>query len=113
MMAVGVLLGIGLVAVLSATSPMGNPTRYMIKQLSAVGVGLIGLVLVTSLNYQIFRSHPGVLYTLTVGLLGIVLVIGRRIHGAKSWIVFGPLSFEPVEFARIGFIVALAAILDR
>lgn len=113
MAAVGLLLGVGLVAVLSATSPMGNPARYMIKQLSAVGIGMACLLLMSGLNYQLFRSYPGVLYTLTAGILMAVLVVGRRIHGAKSWIVFGPVSFEPVEFARIGFIVVLAALLDR
>ncbi|MFA5974988.1 MAG: FtsW/RodA/SpoVE family cell cycle protein [Elusimicrobiota bacterium] len=113
MAAVGALLAIGLVVVLSATSPMGNPARYMIKQLTAVSVGMIGLVLLTSLNYQIFRSHPWILYALTLVALLSVLLVGRRIHGAKSWIVFGPVSVEPVEFARIGFILVLAAILDQ
>ncbi len=44
--------------------------------------------------------------------LGVWFSAGR-IHGAKSWIVLGPLSFEPVEIARIGFIVVIAALLDH
>jgi rod shape determining protein RodA len=54
-----------------------------------------------------------VLYALTLVVLALVLVIGRKIHGARSWIVMGPVSFEPVEFAKIGFILFLASFLDR
>jgi rod shape determining protein RodA len=111
--AVGLLLCIGLVAVISAVSPMGQPTRFIVKQVAAMGVGLIVLVAMSGLNYQLFRSHPGILYTGTLMLLALVLVVGRRIHGAKSWIALGPLSFEPVEISRIGFILVLAALLDR
>src|SRR5438132_1678537 len=113
MMAVGTLVVIGLVAVFSAVSPSGSPMRYMIKQLSAVGIGVAALFLLSSLNYQLFRSHPGVVYGITVILLLAVLVLGRKIHGARSWIVMGPISFEPVEVAKIGFILVLAGILDR
>jgi len=113
MAAVGVLICIGMIAVISAVSPMGQPTRYIIKQAAAIGVGLLLFFAMSSVNYQLFRSHPGVLYGMTVALLALVLVIGKRIHGAKSWIAFGPLSFEPVEISRIGFILVLAALLDR
>lgn len=113
MMAVGTLMTIGLISVFSAVSPMGSPLRYILKQLVAVGVGMAGLFLLSSLNYQLFRSHPGLLYTLTVLALLAVLIVGKKIHGAKSWIVFGPLSFEPVELAKIGFILVLASALDR
>ena len=113
MLAVGALLSIGLVAVYSAVSPMGTPMHFMFKQIGAIMIGLLGLFLLSSLNYQLFRGHPGVLYVLSLMLLVLVLVVGRKIHGAKSWIVMGPISFEPVEIARIGFILVVAALLDR
>ena len=113
MASVASLLIIGFLVVFSATSPSGAPMRYLIRQFAAVCLGAFGLVLISSLNYQLFRSHPYVLYGLTLIALTAVLVVGRRIHGAKSWIVLGPISFEPVEISRIGFIVVLAALLDR
>ena len=39
--------------------------------------------------------------------------MGRKIHGARSWIALGPLSFEPVEFAKLGFILVLVGSLVR
>jgi rod shape determining protein RodA len=81
--------------------------------LIAIGLGVVAIFVLSSLNYQIFRAYPWVIYVLTLLALVGVLVLGRRIHGAKSWIILGPLSFEPVEIARIGFIVVIAALLDQ
>jgi rod shape determining protein RodA len=113
MMAVGVLVTIGLIAMYSAVTPMGNPMKFVLKQITACFLGGLLLFILSSLNYQLFRSHPGVIYALTLIALLAVLVIGKRIHGAKSWIVMGPISFEPVEFAKMGFILTLASFLDR
>jgi rod shape determining protein RodA len=113
MAAVATLLVMGLVAVFSAVNPSGASMRFMLKQLMAISLGAIAIFVLSSLNYQIFRAYPSVVYGLTILLLVAVLVIGRRIHGAKSWIVLGPLSIEPVEIARIGFIMTVAALLDH
>lgn len=113
MLAVGVLITIGMIAVYSAVSPMGSAQRYMFKQSAAIILGLVVFFVLSNLNYQLFRSHPGVLYALTVLLLLTVLVIGSRVAGAKSWIRLGPFSFEPVEMAKIGFALVMAGYLDR
>jgi rod shape determining protein RodA len=112
MAAVGTLVAIGLVAVFSAVNPSGASLHFIVKQFVAIGLGVLAIFVLSSLNYQIFRAYPWVIYAFTLVLLGGVLVLGHRIHGAKSWIVLGPLSFEPVEIARIGFIVVIAALLD-
>jgi len=83
MMAVGVLIAISVVAVFSAVSPMGTPLRYLLKQLTAIALGGLVLFVLSSLNYQLFRSHPGVLYLLTILVLLAVLIIGRRIHAPR------------------------------
>src|SRR5262245_47783341 len=83
LVAVGVLLSLGLLAVFSAVSTMGNPTRFIVKQMIAVAIGGSLLFLLSSINYQLFRNHPWVLYAATVFILALVLVIGRRINGAK------------------------------
>ena len=113
MAAMATLLLMGMVAVYSAVNPSGASLRFMLKQLVAIGIGAIAIFVLSSLNYQIFRAYPWIIYALTLLLLAAVLIIGKRIHGAKSWIVLGPLSIEPVEIARIGFIMVVAAILDH
>ena len=53
-------------------------------------------------------------YTLMVSGLGLLLLpafIGREINGAKLWIRFGGLSFQPGEIAKILIVLFLAAYL--
>ncbi|HUQ02956.1 MAG TPA: putative peptidoglycan glycosyltransferase FtsW, partial [Kofleriaceae bacterium] len=55
-------------------------------------------------------------YPLLVGafaLLAAVLVVGVRINQAKRWFVLGPLSFQPVELAKLALVTYLAASLSR
>jgi rod shape determining protein RodA len=113
MMAVGLLMAVGMITLYSAVTPMGNPTRFIVKQTVALILGGFLFFAISSLNYQLFRSHPGVMYGLTLLLLLTVLAIGTRVHGAKSWIDLGPIAFEPVELAKIGFVLALAGYLDQ
>jgi len=111
--AVAVLTVIGFLSVYSAVSPSANMMRFMIKQTAALGIGVVLAMIMTTLNYQIFRTYPWVIYGAACSLLMAVLVLGSRINGAKSWFVVGPVSFEPVEVARIAFIMGAAAFLDR
>jgi rod shape determining protein RodA len=47
-------------------------------------------------------------------LLLAVLAIGLATHGSRRWLELGPLSFQPSELAKLGLVVALAALFaDR
>ena len=48
-----------------------------------------------------------------IGLLGITLVIGNSKYGAVNWISIGGMSFQPSEIAKICYIFAGAATLER
>mgnify|MGYP001299910342 CR=1 FL=1 len=48
-----------------------------------------------------------------VGLLAITLLIGSSQGGAKAWLRLGPLSLQTSEIAKICYIFAGAATLDR
>lgn len=57
-------------------------------------------------------------YKYSIMLAGIVLlvspaIIGREINGAKLWIRFGGMSFQPGELAKIAIIIFLAAYLSE
>src|SRR5206468_10878814 len=48
-------------------------------------------------------------------LLVLVLVppVGHAINGTRRWIRLGPVSFQPVELAKLALVVYLAAFLAR
>lgn len=82
---------------------------------------LIGLVLGTAvllafmkLPYQLLKKHA--LYIAAFSLFATLLVfvphVGFAHGGAKRWISFGPLSFQPSEFLKIGFVIYFAAWLS-
>lgn len=48
-----------------------------------------------------------------IGLLVVTALFGRNISGARNWIVIGGLSLQPSELAKICYIFAGAATLER
>jgi rod shape determining protein RodA len=72
----------------------------------AVGLGLaLAVVLV---DYKIFRQGAWLFYGLVVLLLLVVLWKGKMVMGARRWITFGPVNFQPSELAKIAVILVLA-----
>ena len=53
-----------------------------------------------------------VLYPAAVALLVLVLIIGPKWSGARSWLVFGPLTFQPSEIAKVALMILCAWILS-
>ena len=83
------------------------------KQLIAIGIGF-GFVLWFSLsNYKLLRNYSTVMYFIGILLLIGVLLFGENIRGAQGWFVFGPVSFQPVEYVKIALIVALATYFGK
>lgn len=107
------LLGMGLVGIYSATLHYGNAGKFLATQLAAVTIGLAGFVILLSINYQFFRQSTYVIYALSSMLLISVLILGSTVRGTKGWFNLGYFSFQPVEIAKIAFILSMAGYLDK
>lgn len=109
----------GLVMVYSASSAAdfaryGDSAYHLKKQFVFIAVGALALVLCSRSPYE--RWHRWGWWVLAASDIGLVavLLIGYASHGAKSWIDLGYSSIQPSEFAKLGVIVALAAVFaDR
>jgi cell division protein FtsW len=86
--------------------------------LSQYGLGLLGgaiaLYIGTRIPYRFWRKHAGVLLILAIGLTALVFVphLGIMHGGARRWISILGVSFQPVEFLKIAFVIYMAAWLS-
>lgn len=98
---------------LAVTASSAPDSLY--KQFAAILLGLV-LFLVLGLflrDLERVQKNRWLMAAAAIGLLGVTLVIGSRKYGAVNWISIGPLSFQPSEIAKICYIFAGSATLDR
>lgn len=103
------LCGINLFLV-SAVSP-----NLLYKQLLAMSIGVfaymaIGIIIQKPLWAQKFKL---ILIGGATVLMVLNLTIGQTRFGAKNWIDLGFITFQPMEFVKIAFVMAGTATLDR
>lgn len=87
----------------------------LLKQFAALLLGLVLFVVLGVFMRDLDRAKKirWLMAAAAIGLLGITLLVGTGKFGAKNWIVLGPLSFQPSELAKICYIFAGSATLDR
>lgn len=113
------LLGLGLVMVLSASTVESVRTfgsAYTLAQRQALFAvaGIIALVLAARTSIQFWRQGAWVFLVLAFGLLVAVLVVGVEVAGQRNWIeLFGPFRLQPSEFAKLALVVWGAEVLSR
>jgi rod shape determining protein RodA len=101
------LSGAGVLAIWSTTNGTGL-NSYLGKQLIYLCCGLLAFVVLINFDYHIFSDFIVFIYAAGMAVLALVGVIGRTIHGNKSWIDIGIFSFQPSELVKIVVIIALA-----
>jgi rod shape determining protein RodA len=85
--------------------------RYTL-QLAWIMISFIIILVIFALDARIYSLLAYPAYGLGVFVLLAVLVVGTTINDSKSWIVIGPLSLQPAEFAKTATIMALAKFLS-
>lgn len=87
----------------------------LVKIFLTMLAGLFGfLVLCTILrNLERVQTIRWLMAAGAIGLLALTLVIGTGDFGAKNWIKFGGFSVQPSELAKICYVFAGAASLER
>ena len=103
-----ILLGIGLVAIYSATYNHPTAKGNINKQLFFAIVSIVLLFVLYFLPARTFRVVALPSYIITIFLLVVVLFLGKTVYGAKSWMNIGAFGFQPSEFAKIGLIFFLS-----
>jgi len=115
--AVLALLSIGTIEIYSATATEalvrhGNAAYFVERQLMFLVLGGFTLWVAATFDYRLLRrlTYPMLLGALVL-LAGVLAM--PTINGARRWFLLGPLSFQPVEVAKLALITYLAYSLAR
>ncbi len=87
---------------------------YFYKQLGFTLLGLAVMYLMSKINYRRFESKTVAYGILAVTVILLLLVFGfPPINGARRWIRFSGMSFQPSEIAKISLPIFLAYYLTK
>jgi len=110
------LFGLGMV-IIYTTSPQSAPTGdplYYVKHQAMFGlIAVVAFAIAYAIDYHVWLRYAWWLYGLGLVLLAAVLVKGHSALGAQRWIQIGSFQLQPSEFAKLIFVLALAAYLAR
>ena len=116
----GVLVVVGLVMILSASSVQsfattGSSFMYFQRQLVWAAIGIIAFAVCARLDYRVLRRFSYVFLPLCILLLVAVMIpgIGITVGGSARWIGLGPLAFQPSEAVKLAMILFVAEVYTR
>lgn len=121
----GIILSVMLLALISlitiysttymmSTTPSLRPT---IMQVLWYIIGAVAVIVLMQFDSEQLWKLAPIAYGLGVLLLILVLIFYDRrsyaLQGAKSWFVFGPISFQPSEVVKISLIMMLGRVITK
>lgn len=114
------LLGFGSVMIYStsaiyAEEQYKDSLFFLKRHLTWIGIGLAGMLIMRRIDYHILKRFSKVLFFFSIFLLAAVYVpgIGRSAGGARRWLFFKGLNFQPSEVAKLALLIYLSDILTR
>ena len=88
-----------------------DPRYYLDKQILYAAVGGFALIVALLVDPDLYRRYWRPIFVGTVGLIAIVFLAGRAARGSTRWINVGFFTFQPSEFGKLLFVLALAGFL--
>lgn len=113
-----ILLAMGIVMVLSASSPSalaesGNSYAYVSRQAAFGILGVVLMLIISKIDYRQYSKLGKIAYIGSLIILAAVPILGSSAKGATRWLEIGPIRFQPSELAKIGLIVFYASWLTK
>jgi rod shape determining protein RodA len=109
------LAAMGLLLIYSATQHkevVGGITAagYLKRQTLWVALGVLAMVVTAVIDYRVLRDlSPGLYFGSVLVLLAVLSPLGTNSRGAQAWFQFGSFQLQPSEYAKLVFILCLAA----
>ena len=121
--AIASLLMWGMVMVYSASIALNDSSQssnvwqaqFLIRHCMSLTIGFVAALLVFQVSMDTWEKvAPWVFIASIVLLIAVVLpFIGKSVNGARRWISFGIINFQPSEFAKLGTLLYAANYMVR
>lgn len=113
-----ILLAMGIVMVLSASSPLalaesGNSYSYVSRQAVFAVIGIVLMLVISKIDYHEYSKFAKIAYICSIIGLALVPLLGSSAKGATRWIEIGGIRFQPSELAKIALIIFYANWLTK
>ena len=110
-----IVCAIGLMTLHSAVSAGldGGDRSFFMKQMIWYGAGLVAMTAIIVFDYRQIDRWSYFIYGGILMLLVFVLFFGKLAGGSRRWLVFGPVSIQPSELAKIAVIIILSRYYSR
>jgi cell division protein FtsW len=124
------LVGFGITMVLSSSSIYaytgiftshgcricnGDELYFVKRQIIWAAIGFVGMLVAMNIPFSFYKRNVPLIMIVCFFALVMVLFtgIGKEANGARSWFKIGSANLQPAEFAKLGLILYLAAIIDK
>jgi len=114
------LVGIGIVMVYSTSAILagdsfGDPYFFLKRQAIYAGMGFILMMIMIFFPYEKLKrlAYPILITSILLCIAVLIPGIGHRAGGSMRWLRFQFLSFQPSEFAKLGWVIFLAYFLAK
>jgi rod shape determining protein RodA len=106
---IGLITAITLIGVAALYSVAGGSldpwaSRHVVRY--CLGLALLFAIALSDIRWWLRGAYP--LYFVALIMLAAVIVFGVESGGAKRWLGYGELSFQPSEMMKIALVLALA-----
>ena len=109
------LLAIFDASVIDAYRTFDDKFHYVKQQSLWLGLGILVALITANIPISWLKKNSVILYGFTLILMLIVLIpgLGTKLQGARRWLIFGPLVFQPSELLKITLAIYLARWLEQ
>jgi cell division protein FtsW len=83
--------------------------NHAIRVVMGFGALFAGMMI----DYHHYRNLSKVILIVGIALLAYTLVAGTMVKGAQRWVSFGPIQFQPSEFAKFALVIHLSVLLSQ
>jgi rod shape determining protein RodA len=106
-----VVVGLWGVAGVTKFAIPNDPSYYLNRQILYAAVGGVVLVAAALIDPDLYRRYWRGIFIGTAVVIAFVLLVGHAARGSTRWINLGFFTFQPSEFGKLLFVLALAGML--